>query len=133
MKYIRTELFKVPTGKSIKISDPDKGIEDHEATVGEILRLCLTFYDNEHQGFVTRHNFILSPTETRVFNRLWDMFSASPEDGEWYALETEPDFKLLQKVTAWVSPYGPWWRHAPVIEDLLNRAPEKLPQAVQEA
>jgi hypothetical protein len=131
MKYIHNGLFRAIAGKPVKIKDIENKVEEHEATVGEILRLCLQIYDTEHQGFVTRYGFVLSPTEIRVFNRLCDTFNTAP-DGEWYSLETEPDFKLLQKVANWVSPYGPWWRHAPTIEDLLNRAPDQLPKVAAE-
>ena len=125
MRYIKQELFTNHTGKPFKISDPENGVLEHEAMVGEVLHLHLSFYDKNHNLFVMR-NQNLTPGEIGAFNRLVEILSQPPQTDNYFQFESE-DFRTLKKTVNWVAASTPWWRDTPLIEDLLNKALEKLP------
>ena len=123
MRYIEDVPFTKNSGQPFKIEDPEAGMPEHEAKVGEVLKLCLDFYDGQHKIFVQLQQ-VLPPSEVQAFNRLMTALSEAT-DG-YFHIETA-DFRVLQKMVGWVSPLAPWWRDGPAIDDLLNEALSTLP------
>jgi|TARA_Y100000310_G_scaffold307799_1_gene350192 hypothetical protein len=128
MRYLRDELVNDITGLPFEIEDPEKGVEKHEGTLGELLGLVMQVYDVNHSYFVSKDK-LLSPSETADFNRLVKVAEEGPKQGGWFHLETG-DLTTLTKVVEWAMPISPFWRHYPQVKSVLAKAPEELPDGL---
>lgn len=126
MRYVQNSVFKEITGKSFTIADPDKGIAEHESTIGEIVHLHLDLYDKHHTLFAVQYNQPLSPTETTAYNRIMEMLEKHLRAGDYYAFESN-DFELVLKLIGLVCPRFNWYRHLPQLQDILSKATTELP------
>lgn len=123
MRYIKNDLFKRYDGSPFSLSDDERGVPEHNATIGEVLSVALRVYDENHNRFV-RTGQLLSPTEIRSFNVLLDLLEGA-KPGAFIPIEND-DFKLLQKLVGWTLPTSPAWRDAPTLQELLDQAPRAL-------
>ena len=126
MRYIKNDLFTKHSGKPFLYDDTESEVAEHEATISEVLSLALNFYDKQHLLFVIRDSKALSPKETEAFNDALTILEADPTEGQYHALAPE-QFDIVKKVVGWAVPLMSWWRGLPTLEELLNRAPNKLP------
>lgn len=128
MRYVKDDVFSPVGMTELTITDSEnKSIEPHAATVGEVLKLVLN-------SFVPQQGKSLNtPAEIRKFNKVLDILEAGPKNGI-YAFEQE-QFELLKRVVNWTAPQlllggnppKPFWRNAPQLEDILEKAPEAMP------
>lgn len=140
MRYVHDKLVSEISGLPFVIDDPDAGIEPHEATIGELIALCLDAYDQNHMAFAQLEKQSLSPKETRAYNLLLDMLAAPPPNHGYYSLEGdhhELAVKLVDLVLPRIgkgssSEHVAAWRHHPYVQEYLKTAPTKLPEAMQE-
>lgn len=122
LKYLRNELFIGVTGKPFEIEE--EGQEKHQGTIGEVLKVTLGLYRPNPQLGIPA----LSIAEIRLFNRLLDILDGDPQEEDCFRFEDE-DFKLLRKVMNAILPLTPYFRNAPLIEDILDGAGSKQPEA----
>ena len=127
MRYIANGLFDKHSGKPFKIKDMEDDVPEHDASIAEVLKVTLAFYDNEHKIFVQLGKVLTAPSEAAAFNRIMDVLKEAPEEG-YIAFESE-DFTILQKLIGWTVPQCPWWRDGALIDELLTKAPKTLPES----
>lgn len=128
MKYVQNDVFIPVDGKGpLLVRDTDHGAEEeHQATVGELLKMVLASYQPQ-QG-----RQLNTAAEIRSFNKCMDVIEKGPQDGDWYRFE-DSDFKALVRVVEWVLP-NMWgkdgrqlWRNTPEVLALLEKSPEAVP------
>jgi len=124
MRYIKNDVFVRFDGSKLSLSDDERQVPEHDASVAETLAVALRIYDSNHNRFV-REGQLLSPTEIRSFNTLLDILDGA-EVGGYVAIETQ-DFRLLWKLAEWTVTTSPLWRDAPVILKLLEQSTEARP------
>lgn len=125
MRYIENKIFE-PTGGQIVVKDENHDGEEHNATVGEVFKLILNYYQPTKE-------VQLRPSEIRSFNRLLDILDGMPQFGDFYGLE-DTDAELLKKITTGFAPLMlmtgvQFWRNVPALEDILSSAPREIPGA----
>ncbi len=125
MKYLLEEPFVLATGKPFEIEDADEGMKLHEAGVGEFLKIVLNLYKPSPGK-------ILETTgDLRSLNKAVDVLEAEEHqvvgDEKFWCFEDD-HWKILRRVAQWVVPMVPFCRVAPDIEDLLDKATDKLPR-----
>jgi len=124
MRYLKNEIFIRYDGSKLTLSDDEKNIPEHDASVAETLAVALRIYDTNHNRFV-REGQLLSPTEIKSFNALLDMLDGADPGGQ-VAIESQ-DFRLLWKLVEWTVTTSQLWRDAPIILKLLERSTETSP------
>lgn len=125
MRYIKEELFQCPV--EVKISDTDKGIEEHPATVGDVLLMTLRAYAP------TGERDRLDVGALRKLNKVIDVLEAGPQESGYFALEDE-EYNMAKRVAAMMAPQLlRFARNAPALEDTLEQAHKgELPKNAEE-
>ena len=128
MRYIKDELFTRHSGRPFVIQDTDSEEGKHEATVIEVLRVTMAYYDINHALVAVKNNNLLSNPDVTAYNAVMKILEGDPQENGYYRFEST-DFEVLQKVVGWAIPLSSWWRDAAVVENLLEAAVSELPEA----
>lgn len=125
MKYLREEPFVMATGKPFEIEDADEGMKKHEAGVGEFLKIVLNLYKPK------TGKMLETTGDLRSLNKAVDVLEGEAHDivgdDQFWAFEDD-HWKILRRVVQWVVPMVNFCRVAPDIEDLLDKATDRLPK-----
>ena len=121
MRYIDNTPFFAVTGDPFKVSEKDDKSDEHEATYPEVVRLTLRV----HQP---RPGKMLDLAEIRNFNRVLETLEGKPEEGGYYVVD-DADWQVVKKVLEWTAPSLSYWRNAPAIIELWEKAPTQKPRA----
>jgi hypothetical protein len=116
MKYLKNSPFITAIGEPFQISFAQEE-PMHDATVPEMVRLCLGAYQPNPQG-----QKVLDIGALRLLNRCIDILEGEPDDFSYFSFE-DATWKLLVQVVGWTSIFVQP-RNAPLIEDALNAVEE---------
>lgn len=122
MQYVKEERFKSVGGGDYSLATPQADgsralIE--KAMVGQVLHFLLTTWQ-------PRAGQVLMTGELRTLNKVIDILEAKPQEEGHYRFE-DGAFALLKRVVDWQAPLV-MVRNAPVLEDYLTAAVDKLPK-----